>query len=73
MNLRNISGVIAAISCCIASFRASKGCPVCLKFDTNGKSFSYEEQPPVDQAQSGCEMQAMLLQASRQFLLTLQQ
>jgi len=34
MTLRIISGVIAAISCCIASFRAFKVCPVCLKFYT---------------------------------------
>jgi len=64
MILRTISGVMAATSCRIAYFRASKVCPVCLKFDTKGKSFSYQEQPPVDQAQSGCEMHAVLLPAT---------
>jgi len=34
MTLRTISGVMAATSCRIASFRASKVYPVCLKFDT---------------------------------------
>ena len=34
MTLRIISGVMAATSCHIASFRASKVCPVCVKFDT---------------------------------------
>jgi len=68
MTLRIISGVMAATSCHIATFRAFKICPVCLKFDTNGKSFSYQEQLPVNEAQSGCEMHAVLLPATCHFL-----
>ena len=65
MTLRIISGVMAATSCRIAPSELPKFVQSLIP---KGKSFSYQEEPPVDQLQSGCEMQAVLLPATRHFL-----
>ena len=51
MKLISISGAMAKTSFRITSFRASKVCPVFQNLIFKGKTFTYQDHSPVDQAQ----------------------